>query len=150
MSQYLAGPEAGMFGEEDVVRRLSLGGSPAQGAIDPSQQFGTNPLGAPDMSSMPQSPYSPTPPTPDTYGAAINRGSAMSDAGYLNDTIRQSLRLPTSVPDQMGGMNYQQWMGQSDNAFESFLNQGQEGNLLDMLNPYGRNSPTQTMPVRNY
>ena len=60
----------------------------------------------------------------------------MSDQGMLNDTIRQSLGLPTSVPDQMGGMNYNQWMGQSDEAFEAFMNQGQEGSLLDMVNPY--------------
>jgi hypothetical protein len=33
----------------------------------------------------------------------------------------------------MGGMNYQQWMGQSDDAFEAFMNQGQQGSLLNML-----------------
>jgi hypothetical protein len=139
-SQYLAGPEAGMFGEEDIVRRLNpsvgpQGPMPVGQGLTPTQQFGTNPLGA-DLSTSVPTPYSPTAPAPDTYGAAINRGSAMSDAGYLNDTIRQSLRLPTSVPDQMGGMNYQQWMGQSDNAFESYLNQGQQGSLFDMISPH--------------
>ena len=62
----------------------------------------------------------------------------MSEAGYLNDTIRQSLRLPSSVQDQMGGMNYQQWTGQSDQALEEFLmqGQGQQGSLFDMISPH--------------
>ena len=105
--------------------------------VNPVEQFGTDPLGATNisdpLSGLP-SPYSPTAPSPDTYGAAVDRGRAMSEQGMLNDTIRQSLGLPTSVPDQMGGMDYQQWMGQSDDAFEAFLNQGQEGNLLNMVN----------------
>ena len=141
-SEYLAGPEAGMFGEEDIVRRLNpsvgpQGPMPVGQGLTPTQQFGTNPLGA-DMSTSVPTPYSPTAPSPDTYGAAVDRGRAMSGQGMLNDTIRQSLGLPTSVPDQMGGMNYQQWMGQSDNAFESFMNQGQgqEGSLFDMISPH--------------
>ena len=92
----------------------------------------TNPLGA-DTSPVVSSPYSPTAPTADTYGAAVAKGRAMGDQGMLNDTIRQSLGLPTGVPDQMGGMNYEQWMGQSDQAFEAFMNQGQEGSLLDLI-----------------
>jgi len=109
--------------------------------VNPVQQFGTDPLGATNisdpLSGLP-SPYSPTAPVSNTYGAAVDRGRAMSGQGMLNDTIRQSLGLPTSVPDQMGGMNYQQWMGQSDNAFESFMNQGQgqEGSLFDMISPH--------------
>ena len=139
-SEYLAGPDAGMFGQEDVVRRLNpavshAGPMPMGQNVTGSQQFGTNPLGA-DTSSVVPSPYSPTSPAPTTYGAAVERGRAMSDQGMLNDTIRQSLGLPTSVPDQLGGMNFNQWMGQSDQAFEAFMNQGQEGSLLDMVNPY--------------
>ena len=141
-SEYLAGPEAGMFGQEDVVRRLNpsvgpQGPLPVGQGLTPTQQFGTNPLGA-DLSTSVPTPYSPTAPAPTTYGAAVDRGRAMSGQGMLNDTIRQSLGLPTSVPDQMGGMNYQQWMGQSDNAFESFMNQGQgqEGSLFDMISPH--------------
>jgi hypothetical protein len=163
MSQYLADPETGMFGEEMFSKAdpSTWGRTPPSGAstlgptpspagitnpvgpygVNPVQQFGTDPLGATNisdpLSGLP-SPYSPTAPSPNTYGAAVDRGRAMSGQGMLNDTIRQSLGLPTSVPDQMGGMNWDQWMGQSDNAFESFMNQGQgqEGSLFDMISPH--------------
>ena len=85
MSQYLAGPEAGMFGEEDVVRRLSLGGSRATQGATPANF---------NIMTTPDNPMGLAPSSPNPYG--------------------------------------------------------QEGNLLDMLNPYGRHSPTQTMPVRDY
>ena len=145
-SEYLAGPDAGRFGQEDIARRLNpavsaAGPMPMGQNVTGSQQFGTNPLGA-DTSSAVPSPYSPTSPTPDTYGAAVRRATSdipqqyMGGEQYLNETVRQSLGLPTAVPDQMSGMNYNQWMGQSDEALEAYLNQGQEGNLLDMTNPY--------------
>ena len=99
MSEYLAGPKAGMFGEEDVVRRLSLGGSPATQGATPS-----------------------------------------------------NLNIMTTPDNPMGlaSMSYDQYSNLSPEAFEAFMNQGKEGNLLDMLNPYGRHSQTQTMPVGNY
>ena len=128
----------GMHGEAMFSKAdPSTWASQASRAVDPAQ-LGTNPLGVSSgsdvLSSLPV-PYSPTAPAASTYGAAVDRGSAMSDAGYLNDTIRQSLRLPSSVQDQMGGMNYQQWTGQSDQALEEFLmqGQGQQGSLFDMI-----------------
>ena len=134
---YQSGPESGIYGQEDVVRRLNpsvgpQGPLPVGQGLTPTQQFGTNPLGA-DLSTSVPTPYSPTAPAPTTYGAAVDRGRAMSGQGMLNDTIRQSLGLPTSVPDQMGGMSYDQYSNLSDEAFEAFMNQGQEGNLLNMV-----------------
>jgi len=139
-SEYLAGPEAGMFGQEDVVRRLNpsvgpQGPLPVGQGLTPTQQFGTNPLGA-DLSTSVPTPYSPTAPAPTTYGAAVDRGRAMSGQGMLNDTIRQSLGLQTSVLDQMGGMSYDQYSNLSPEAFEAFMNQGQEGSLFDMISPH--------------
>ena len=157
-SEYLAGPEAGMFGQEDVVRRLNpsvgpQGPLPVGQGLTPTQQFGTNPLGA-DLSTSVPTPYSPTAPAPTTYDEAMRKAAGMSTMDHVgritNPEVLKSLGQRTPVPDQMGGMNWNQWMGQSDDAFEAFMNQGQEGNLLDMLNPYGRHSQTQTMPVRNY
>ena len=114
----------------------------------------TNPLGAPNTPPTIQGPLSDIPQVPTNYDEAMRKAAGMSTmdhAGRItNPEVLKSLGQRIPVQDQMGGMNYQQWMGQSDNAFESFLNQGQEGNLLDMLNPYGRHSQTQTIPVGNY
>jgi hypothetical protein len=60
----------------------------------------------------------------------------MSGQGMLNDTIRQSLGLQTSVSDQMGGMSYDQYSNLSPEAFEAFMNQDQEGSLFDMISPH--------------
>ena len=109
---------------------------------DVIQQFGTDPVGATNvadpLSNVP-SPYRPTVPSSDTYEAAVRRATSnipqqhMGGEQYLNETVRQSLGIPTAVQDQMGGLNYEQWMGQSDKALEAYLNQGQEGNLLDLI-----------------
>ena len=53
-------------------------------------------------------------------------------------------------PMGLASMSYDQYSNLSPEAFEAFMNQGKEGNLLDMLNPYGRHSQTQTIPVGNY
>ena len=140
-SEYLAGPEAGMFGQEDVVRRLNpsvgpQGPLPVGQGLTPTQQFGTNPLGA-DLSTSVPTPYSPTAPAPTTYDEAMRKAAGMrtmDHAGRItNPEVLKSLGQRIPVPDQMGGMNWDQWMGQSDEAFEAFMNQGQEGNLLNMV-----------------
>ena len=114
--------------------------------VDPVQQFGTDPLGATNvddpLSNVP-SPYRPTVPPSDTYEAAVRRATSnipqqhMGGEQYLNETVRQSLGIPTAVQDQMGGLNYEQWMGQSDEALESYLtgsqSQGQQGNLFNLI-----------------
>jgi len=59
MSQYLAGPEAGMFGEEDIVRRLSLGGSRATQGATPSNF---------NIMTTPDNPMGLAPSSPNPYG----------------------------------------------------------------------------------
>ena len=60
--------------------------------------------------------------------------STMDHAGRItNPEVLKSLGQRIPVQDQFGGMNYQQWMGQSDDALQAFMNQGQQGSLLNML-----------------
>jgi len=138
---YQAGPESGIYGQEDVVRRLNpsvgpQGPLPVGQGLTPTQQFGTNPLGA-DLSTSVPTPYSPTAPAPTTYDAAMRKAAGMSTmdhAGRItNPEVLKSLGQRIPVQDQFGGMNYQQWMGQSDDALQAFMNQGQQGSLLNML-----------------
>mgnify|MGYP003629998451 FL=1 len=63
MSQYLAGPEAGMFGEEDIVRRLSLGGSRATQGATPSNF---------NIMTTPDNPMGLAPSSPNPYGQEGN------------------------------------------------------------------------------
>ena len=101
----------------------------------------TNPLGA-DTSPVVSSPYSPTSPAPDTYDAAMSKAAGMrtmDHAGRItNPEVLKSLGgLPAQPPqDFLGGMSYDQYSNLSPKAFEAFMNQGQEGSLLDMVNPY--------------
>ena len=98
----------------------------------------TNPLGA-DTSPVVSSPYSPTSPTPDTYEAAMSKAAGMrtmDHAGKItNPEVLKSLGgLPAQPPqDFLGGMSYDQYSNLSPEAFEAFMNQGQEGNLLDLI-----------------
>ena len=100
----------------------------------------TNPLGAPNTPPTIQGPLSDIPQVPTNYDEAMRKAAGMSTmdhAGRItNPEVLKSLGQRIPVQDQMGGMNYQQWMGQSDDAFEAFMNQGQEGSLFDMISPH--------------
>jgi hypothetical protein len=146
-SEYLASPEAGMFGEASFSKadpstwgsrfmpQESLGPTPDLPSFAPSDLTGiTNPLGAPDMSTAMQGP------TSDTYDAGMAKAAGMrtmDHAGRItNPEVLKSLGgLPAQPPqDFLGGMSIDQYTNLSDEDFWSFMNQGQgqQGNLLNM------------------
>ena len=102
--------------------------------VDPIKQFGTDPLGATNISdplSAVPVPWRPTVPLSDTYDAAITKAAGMrtmNDPGRItNLEVLKSMGLPAPPPqDFLGGMSYDQYMNLSDEAFE--------GNLLNLIN----------------
>ena len=99
----------------------------------------TNPLGAPNTPPTIQGPLSDIPQVPTNYDEAMRKAAGMrtmDHAGRItNPEVLKSLGgLPAQPPqDFLGGMSYDQYSNLSDEAFEAFMNQGQEGNLLNMV-----------------
>ena len=99
----------------------------------------TNPLGAPNTPPTIQGPLSDIPQVPTNYDEAMRKAAGMrtmDHAGRItNPEVLKSLGgLPAQPPqDFLGGMSYDQYSNLSPEAFEAFMNQGQEGNLLNMV-----------------